>query len=105
MQDVPDFWSYIGVNLSALMAGLAGGVVGAWADGKSGLLAWMGYIMCGGLTGAYLGESASHVIPATNPAGAGFIVGGCALVVMRLLRGVLSRYGLKLSGGNGMEDK
>jgi hypothetical protein len=101
MQD-GDIWTALGVNLSAMMAGIAGGIVGAWADGKSGIKAWFSYVVCGALTGAYLGEPATHLIPFTNPSGAGFIVGGSAMLLMRLSRGALTRYGLKLGlNGNG----
>lgn len=107
MSDNFAFWSLIGVKVPPLFSGLAGGVVGAWVDGQSGIKAWLVYALCGGLTGAYLGDWASHFLPYGDNISAGFIVGGCAMMVMRMLRGYVNKLDvLKPAGGsNGTEGK
>lgn len=93
-------WSALGIKVPPLFSGLAGGIVGAWVDGKSGVKAWFVYAACGGLTGAYLGEWASHFIPYSDSISAGFAVGGSAMMMMRLLRGLINKLDIKLVGGS-----
>lgn len=93
-------WNALAARFPTLFAGFAGGIVGAWVDGKSGVAAWGGYCVCGGLTGIYLGEWASHLIPYTDNVSAGFIAGTSVGLLLRLLRGVITR-GAKMVGDNG----
>lgn len=107
MSDNFAFWSLLGVKVPPLFSGLAGGVVGAWVDGKSGIRAWLGYAACGALTGAYLGEWAAHFIPFGDDLSAGFFVGACFMFLLRFARGWLNKLDvLKPAGGsNGTEGK
>lgn len=100
-----DLLSMLGIKIPPLFSGLAGGVVGAWVDGKSGVKAWCVYAACGALTGAYLGEWSSHFMPYGESISAGFLVGSSVMIVMRLLRGYLNKWSTKVAGGNGSEGK
>lgn len=92
MTDDPGLLAELGIRVPAAFAGLAGGVVGAWADGKSGYLAWASYCGAGLITGNFLAMPATHVIPWVNEGGAGFIVGCCALAVVRTLIGAAKKW-------------
>jgi hypothetical protein len=100
MPDGFALWSALGIKVPPLFSGIAGGIVGAWVDGKSGARAWFVYVICGGLTGAYLGDWASHFMPYGDSISAGFIVGGCAMILMRLLRGQIAKLDPKLAGSS-----
>lgn len=88
----PGFLEQLGLSVPAAFAGLAGGVVGAWADGRAGIVAWSSYIGAGFLTAGYLAESAVHVIPYTSPGSAGFVVGLGALAIARIIIGGIKRW-------------
>lgn len=88
-----------GLRITSLFAGFAGGLVGAWADGSSGWLTWLSYVVCGGLTANWLAEPATHVIPWVNEGSAGFIVGTSALIIVRTLTGLARRWNPQPPGG------
>lgn len=103
MPDDPGLLAQIGIRVPALFAGLAGGIVGAWADQKAGLATWAGAIVCGGLTANWFAEPATRVIPglsATNEGLAGFIVGACAYGIIKTIKIAVSAWSPKLGGGN-----
>jgi len=97
-----DLLADLGIRIPAAFSGLAGGVVGAWADGKSGYLAWMSYCGAGLITGNFLALPATHIIPLVNEGGAGFIVGCCSLGVVRTIIGAARKWNPALFG-NGVE--
>jgi hypothetical protein len=89
----------LGIRVAALFAGVCGGIVGAWADQQASLSMWVGYVVCGGLTGNFFAEPAMHIInpipvfgPYVNEGGAGFIVGACALGIIRGVKELVSRW-------------
>jgi hypothetical protein len=88
----------VGIKISALFAGFGGGLVGAWADGRSGWKVWVGYVLCGGITANYLAEPATHIIPLVNEGGAGFAVGTSALIIVRTLIGLARKWNPKING-------
>lgn len=96
-----DLWQFLGVQAPGLFGGMAGGIVGCWVDGKSGFWAWAMYVLCGGLTGGYLAETGTHVIPFANSGFVGFAAGTSVMFTLRLLRGAINRYGAKLTGNGG----
>jgi hypothetical protein len=90
----------IGIRVSAFFAGTAGGLVGAWADERASLGTWIAYAVCGGLTANYLSADAMHFMPSwVSEGGAGFIVGGTALVIVRALKGIINSWKPPLLGG------
>ncbi len=95
----PGLLDMLGIRVSAAFAGLAGGVVGAWADGKSGFLTWCSYCGAGLITGNFLALPATHVIPLVNEGGAGFLVGCCALAVVRAFIGAARKWAPQLMNG------
>lgn len=76
----------LGIDASVAFAGLAGGVVGAWADGRASVAIWFAYAVSGSLTAIYLADGVTHVIPfpVSKPT-AGFIVGTSALIIVRAI--------------------
>lgn len=89
----------LGIRVSSLFAGFAGGLVGAWADEKAGLGTWVAYAVCGGLTANYLGVEAMHFLPSwVTEGGAGFIVGASALLIVRTVKGALNSWRPQLGG-------
>lgn len=83
----------LGIHVGAAFAGLAGGLVGAWADGKAGLTLTLSYAGAGLLTANWLAEPFTRLSPVSvNEGVAGFIVGGCALVIVRTIKGAVSRW-------------
>lgn len=83
-------WSVI--RVPAAFSGLAGGVLGAWADGKSGWKAWFTYCGAGFIAGNFFAEPAMHFVPWLNEGGAGCMVGACALVIVRTMIGVTKKW-------------
>ena len=100
MSEDPGILATIGIRVPALFAGLAGGVVGAWADHSAGISVWIGYIVCGGLTANFFAEPAMHVIPYVGEGGAGFIVGACALAIVRAIKEAVSKWKPQIGGSN-----
>lgn len=101
MPDDPGLLAQIGVRVPALFAGLAGGIVGAWADQKAGIATWLGAIVCGGLTANWLAEPATHMIPgftSANEGVAGFIVGGCAYGIVVAIKKTVSAWAPAVGG-------
>lgn len=93
MADDPGMLAQIGIRVSSLFAGFAGGLVGAWADEKASLGTWIAYAGCGGLTANYLATDAMHFLPSwITEGGAGFIVGGSALVIVRTIKGLVNTW-------------
>lgn len=91
----------LGINASVAFAGLAGGVVGAWADGKASVLLWFSYAVSGCLTATYLAEPVTHVIPFTvSLPAAGFLVGTCALIIVRAIIAAAKRWQPTIFNGN-----
>jgi len=89
----PGILEQIGVRVPAAFAGLAGGLVGAWADGRAGFGSWMAYVGAGVLTANWLAEPAIQVLPIKVSEGvAGFIIGTAALSIVRLLIGAVKRW-------------
>jgi len=95
----PGILETLGIRVGAAFAGLAGGVVGAWADGQSGFLTWCSYCGAGLITGNFLALPATHVIPWVSEGGAGFIVGCSALVVVRGIIAAARKWAPQLNGG------
>lgn len=94
-----DILSSIGIRVVSLFAGLSGGLVGAWADEKAGLGTWIVYALAGGLTANYFTAEAMHFLPAwITEGGAGFIVGGSALVIVRTVKGAINSWRPQLGG-------
>lgn len=91
MSEDPGFLASIWHPLSAF-SGLAGGIVGAWADNKASLKVWALYGAAGLLTANFLGQDAMRVIPYVSEGGAGFIVGGCALSLIILFRNIIAKW-------------
>lgn len=99
MPDDPGLLAELGVKVQPAFAGLAGGVVGAWADGKAGLISWISYIGAGGITANFLAEPAMGVIPFKVSEGtSGFIVGLSALAIVRILVGLINKWNPSLLG-------
>jgi hypothetical protein len=103
MSDDPGILAMIGVRIQPFFAGVAGGAVGALADSKSGLLAWMSYVGAGGLTANFLADPALHVIPVSflSEGGAGFIIGLGALAIVRTIIGVIRKWNPAFGTNNG----
>jgi hypothetical protein len=100
MPDDPGILASIGIRVSSLFAGFAGGLVGAWADEKAGLGTWIAYAVGGGLTANYLAVEATHFLPAwISEGGAGFIVGGSALMIVRTIKGLVNSWRPQWGGG------
>jgi hypothetical protein len=100
MADDPGILAGIGIRVSSFFAGTAGGLVGAWADEKASLGTWIAYAICGGLTANYLGADAMHFMPSwVSEGGAGFVVGGSALVIVRAIKGLINSWRPQLGGG------
>lgn len=93
-----DFLEEIGIRVPALFAGLAGGIVGAWADSRVSWQQWLAYAICGGLTSNFLAEPATHVLPYVKEGGAGFIVGCTALIIVRTIAELVKRWKPALTG-------
>lgn len=87
----PGLLEQIGIRIQPAFAGAMGGIVGAWADGKAGYIAWVSYVGAGCITSNFLAEPASHVI-GFNEGVAGFVVGLGALAIVRTLIGVIKRW-------------
>jgi disulfide bond formation protein DsbB len=92
----------LGIDVSVAFAGLAGGVVGAWADGKASLTTWVAYALCGALTAIYLAGGLTQVIPfiSSKPT-AGFIVGACALIIVRAILAAARKWQPSIFNGTG----
>lgn len=91
----------LGINASVAFAGLAGGVVGAWADGKASAVLWFSYAVSGCLTATYLAEPVTHTLPFAIPLpAAGFIVGTCALVIVRAIIAAAKKWQPAIFNGN-----
>lgn len=110
MADDVGLLALLGVRVSALFAGVCGGIVGAWADQKASLSVWVGYVVCGGLTGNFFAEPAMHIIqpiplvgPFVNEGGAGFIVGACALGIIRVIKDAVSKWRPPTMGASSRE--
>lgn len=88
----PGLLDQLGIRVPAMFAGLAGGLVGAYADGKAGLAAWIAYVVSGGLTANFLAEPAQKYIPLVSEGGAGFVVGLTALVIVRTIIGAAKKW-------------
>jgi hypothetical protein len=96
----PGLLEQIGVRIQPAFAGMMGGIVGAWADGKAGLAAWISYVGAGCLTANFLAEAASHII-GLNEGVSGFIVGLGALAIVRTIIGVIKKWHPQFgNGGN-----
>lgn len=99
MADDPGVLANVGIRVSSLFAGFAGGLVGAWADEKAGLGTWIAYACCGGLTANYLAPSAMHFMPSwLSEGGVGFIVGGSALMIVRTIKAAINTWRPQLGG-------
>ena len=96
----PGLLEQIGIRVPAAFAGLMGGIVGAWADGRAGLIAWSSYLGAGCITSNFLAEPASHVTM-MNEGVSGFIVGIGALAIVRTIIGVIKQWHPKFGNGNG----
>jgi hypothetical protein len=100
MSDEHGFMAAAGISASKLFSGMAGGLVGAWADEKVGFRIWAAYVVCGGLVANYLGESARHAMPSwVDPLAIGFILGACAPAVIKGLREVVKRWKPQIGAG------
>lgn len=90
----------LGIDASVAFAGLAGGVVGAWADGKATIGLWFAYVISGSLTAIYLADGLNHILPFTvgRPT-AGFLVGTSALVIVRAIIATARRWQPNLFNG------
>jgi hypothetical protein len=98
----PGLLEQIGIRIQPAFAGMMGGIVGAWADGKAGLVAWCSYVGSGLITANYLAEPSIHVMPFSVSEGvAGFIVGLGALVIVRTLIGFIKRWHPQFSNNDG----
>lgn len=83
----------LGIDASTAFAGLAGGIVAAAADGKSTLSWWFVYAMCGSLTAIYLTDAIVPLMPFhLTKVAAAFVVGGCALIIIRAMRSTATRW-------------
>jgi hypothetical protein len=92
----------LGIDASVAFAGLAGGVVGAWADGKASIATWVAYAVCGALTAIYLANAVTSVIPfITSKPTAGFIVGMCALIIVRAIIAAARKWQPNIFNGPG----
>jgi hypothetical protein len=98
MPDDPGILTSIGIRVPAMFAGLAGGIVGAWADRTAGAAMWAGYIVCGGLTANFFAEPAQKVIPYVNEGGAGFVVGICALAIIKAVKEIVAKWQPQIGG-------
>jgi hypothetical protein len=99
MSDDAGILANVGIRVSSLFAGVAGGLVGAWADEKASLATWVAYAVGGGLTANYLGVEAMHFLPSwVSEGGAGFIVGGSALMIVRTLKALVTSWRPQLGG-------
>ena len=92
MPNDPSLLAELGIRVPAAFAGLGGGIVGAWADSKAGWKTWLSYAVCGALTGNWLGEPATHIIPFVNEGGGGFIVGACAFAIIGTFLGLSKKW-------------
>lgn len=99
MPDESGVLASVGIRVSSLFAGFAGGLVGAWADEKAGLGTWMIYAAAGGLTANFLGVEAMHFLPTwVSEGGAGFAVGASALLIVKAIKGAVNNWRPQLGG-------
>lgn len=92
----------LGIDASVAFAGLAGGVVGAWADGKASITTWFAYAICGSLTAIYLAEAFTRIVPfSVSKPTSGFIVGACALIIVRAIIAAARKWQPAIFNGAG----
>ena len=85
----------LGIKVPAAFAGAMGGIVGCFADGQAGFMAWLSYVGCGLITANFLAEPAIEmlkpVIHVSEGVG-GFIVGLGALAIVRTIIGYIRKW-------------
>lgn len=93
------FLAELGLKIQASFGGLAGGIVGAWADEQATLKMWGIYAGAGLLTGNFMAAPALPVfqtIPIMGPliseGGSGFLIGTCALIAVRTVRRLANNW-------------
>lgn len=79
-----DFWAILGIRISDVIAGFAGGVVNAFVFKRSSPTAVIGSIVVGALTANYLSESAAR-FTGTSGGATAFIVGLCGMAVCQAI--------------------
>lgn len=84
-----DFFSFFGIHLKDLVAGLAGGVANAFVFKKSDPWAVIGSIVVGGLAANYLGATIGRLL-GTSEGFAAFIIG---LAGMAICQGIIESAG------------
>lgn len=95
----PDFLTSMGIRVSDVMAGAAGGIVNAFVFKRSNPVAVTGSIVVGALTANYLGGSASRLMEAwVSPSATVFIVGLCGMGICQAIADAVSRWKPKLGG-------
>ena len=84
MTDDPSLWNQLGIRLADLVGGAAGGSAAGIAFRKSDVYSFLGSIVIGAFTAAYL--TAWAVQFAGNFAGgASFVVGLCAMTICQVI--------------------
>lgn len=91
--------SSFGIRVASLFAGFAGGLVGAWADEKASVGAWLACMFCGGLTANFLSLDATHFLPSwVSEGGIGFAIGLGAYPIARTIKGLVSSWRPQFGG-------
>jgi hypothetical protein len=89
--DPPDLFTLLGIKLSDLAGGTAGGISAVIAFRRSGLASTLGSVVLGALTSAYMTPWFIQQI-GTLGGGASFVVGLCAMAICQFLAGMVDRF-------------
>jgi hypothetical protein len=92
--DDPD----LGLSVTRLIAGFAGGVVHAFAFKQTAPLAQVGSVVVGTFTANYLGPAAVHYLPWLGDGASAFLVGVSAMAIIQTL---VASVQAKIKNGNG----
>lgn len=90
-----DLLKELGIRISDVMAGFAGGVVNAFVFKRANPVAIIGSIVVGALTANYLGEVATRYVPGVSNNASAFIVGLCAMGICQGLVETVARWKFK----------
>lgn len=80
MNDSDTIWSLIGIKLSNLTGGTAGGMAAAILYNRSGVIAILGTVTLGALTAAYMTDLCAQYVGNLG-GGIAFVVGLCAMAI------------------------
>ena len=96
MDDPTTIWTLLGIKLTNLTGGTAGGIAAAIIFNKSGVFSILGTVTLGALTSAYMSDWCSQYF-GNFGGGISFVVGLCAMAICQQIMSVAKKWSFQNS--------